>query len=117
MFDGICRLYGGHLVEPKDQQELFFVASLQKDALPVNDVMLGFTDAGHEGNWTLLSSAGAAVNYTKWASGEPASGITYNCVYLNDADTLMYDFPCQSNVQVRFVCVLSLQAWLRLHWN
>ena len=56
MFDGLCRLYGGRLVEPRDQQELFFVASLQKDALPLNNVMLGFTDAGHEGNWTLLSS-------------------------------------------------------------
>ena len=106
MFDGLCRLYGGRLVEPRDQQELFFVASLQKDALPVNDVMLGFTDAGHEGNWTLLSS-GARTNYTKWADKEPGSA-NYNCAYLNSPDTLMYDCPCQNNGNVRFMCVIPL---------
>ena len=59
---------GGHLAVINSQGENDFV----KNAIVTSHAWIGFTDVGSEGNFEWVN--GDAVNYIRWASGEPNDG-------------------------------------------
>lgn len=59
----------GHLVTINDAAENAWVLSTFGS---YGNLLIGFTDQGHEGQWTWTS--GEPVTYTNWSPGEPNNG-------------------------------------------
>ncbi len=55
----------GHLATVNSAEEWAFIT----EAFPENHVWIGFTDAGHEGDWRWIT--GEPVTFTAWGTGEP----------------------------------------------
>ncbi len=65
---------GGHLVTINDAAEDDWLYTTELGSAAHR--WIGFTDAGHEGNWVWIS--GESVTYTDWLPGEPSGGGTEN---------------------------------------
>jgi hypothetical protein len=63
---------GGHLVTINDQAEEDWIWSKWG---PARALMIGLTDAGHEG--TFVWTSGESFTYSNWAPGEPNNGVGY----------------------------------------
>ena len=71
-----AEVLGGNLVTIETSEENDFVYSSFASAQfvgfnAVDSLLIGFTDAGHEGNFVWIS--GIPVTFTNWASGEPTN--------------------------------------------
>ena len=102
----VCAWMGGYLVELNSQAEYDVIVQLIKSAsapaVRVFPTLVGMTDLGYEGHWRWVNS-GRAVNFTKWAAGEPDDGEESNCALLHATSFLMYDAGCFGSY-VKFVC-------------
>jgi len=100
-FQAECQKQNGYLVEINDQEEYQMLTGFVRN-FP-NNVYLGMTDAGHEGQWRYLSSGGP-VTFLKWRAGEPDGSSGQNCAEMYASDMTMGDYDCVSGFDVRYIC-------------
>ena len=105
-----CRALGGTLAEINSQAEFSFIENFISNARVSSPktAMLGATDLNSDNRWEFYSS-GQAVNYFRWAQGQPDRGWGQNCMYLVwDHSAEMHDGMCHTDdVAIRVICELS----------
>ena len=100
---------GGSLVTIRNQAENdWLTTNLLQQAKPDFAVWIGFTDAGHEGNWTWAS--GEVKPYSNWYPGEPNNSgnvenyaIIYNSgAYKDKWNDVQNDYPYVTKAIVEY---------------
>ena len=100
---------GGSLVTIRNQAENdWLTTNLLQQAKPDFAVWIGFTDAGHEGNWTWAS--GEVKPYSNWYPGEPNNSgnvenyaIIYNSgAYKDKWNDVQNDYPYVTKAVVEY---------------
>ena len=82
----LCEREGGYVVEINTKEEQNFVEEfLNKATLLLPDVFLGASDEDEEGKFVWLHG-GTAVEYSKWATGEPDNDFKWgeDCTQLSE---------------------------------
>ena len=110
---------GGNLVTIRNQAENdWLTTTLIQQAKPDFAVWIGFTDAGHEGNWTWAS--GEVKPYSNWYPGEPNNSgnvenyaIIYNSgEYKDKWNDVQNDYPYVTKAVVEYPSsVPSSSTW------
>jgi Ca2+-binding RTX toxin-like protein len=81
-----ARTYGGNLVTIDTPQEQSFLAEVYAG----QDVWIGYSDAGVEGQWQWFSGATA---YTNWAGGQPDNSANFEDFAIMYRNGSWYDEP------------------------
>ncbi|XP_059057059.1 macrophage mannose receptor 1-like [Achroia grisella] len=108
-----CKLEGGSLFYPENEEEANAVIKMWTDTQSVIDhIFIGISSLLAKGVFVTVDGVSISNVYRNWAKGEPnnASG-NQDCVKLNKLGFL-YDYNC--NVQHSFICKKTLAS---LEWN
>ena len=105
----LCPLYNGYLAEINDQNEFAFINNyLKTQIMAVNYecVIVGSTDAGHEGQWSFMNSR-KQMTYFNWRPSNPNNISSHDCMWLCpvSGNFQMDDYPCDTHAYYyRFLC-------------
>ena len=88
-----CKRQGGALASFRSPAELDAYRAATASRLRSDRAWIGFTDEGHEGNWT--TTKGRRPAFTGWRAGEPNNaGQGEHCAEWYPADAGWNDIPC-----------------------